>query len=323
MKPTVCLLCALSLSSLFGCAVTGAKAEADKESQQSIYVEDISRVKDHKYFRIIEKIRCDEFDRTIFIYNPPDWTIGWSRNGRLVPSLVADRCIRALKVRYAEKMPSDNEGILVDGKTWELVGETRIGADAWLVKIVEPTQEDIRLRLRVPAKSPIDQLQLKATLRWIEARNSKEFTDVLRTALPADLALHPTRGWGEGETEVLRTIARMDNNKDELWLSILRAGIEPGLDPNLSFAPASGAHAHLAGRMIGCSDRKELVPELERILRGITIAPHKIAAGKALVSLGGKDIVKRVAVGMRPSPVSQQLKNMADAHLPYSCKDII
>jgi hypothetical protein len=291
----------------------------------SFYVADIANTSETQYFQLVRKIRCDEFDRTIFMFNPPDWTIGWARRELLVPKTVSERCVRALRERAisGEIDTKGGNGILVDGKTWELVGDYKIGADAWLVKFGEPSDDEIRKRLHARATQSVDILQLITVLNWIEKHREVKFVDDLIEVLPTDFASHPTRGWGEGETRALKTISILDGKRASPWLEVLKAGVLGSgrmFDPDYVVAADRGEHAMLSGQMLGCSGRRDVVPDLESVLRKATIAPHKLAAAKALVTLGEREIVKSVATSMKPSPVQQLILNMAVANLPYTCK---
>lgn len=290
------------------------------------YIAEIGAAQDTRFFRIVEKIRCDEFDKTILIFNPPEWTTGWTRRQMFYARPVVERCGMAFRERYTQGDPAlkETDGVLIDGQTAGLSGEARIVGDGWAIKFADPTKEEVAQRLRTPAKRPIDLLQLRTALNWVKTNQATELIPEVRAVLPNSLDTHPSRGWGEGEMAALRSLANLGFRDYGLWLGILRAGIyEPQhLDARYPAIFERGEHALIAGKVVGCSGKKELIPELEMITRNTTAAAHKMAAAQALVTLGERVRVQRITQEMKPSPTEQLISNMARSNLPFSCMEM-
>ncbi|MDL1890571.1 hypothetical protein FBQ96_13510 [Nitrospirales bacterium NOB] len=291
--------------------------------EQHPYISEIGVAQDTRYFRIVEKVRCDEFDTTILVFNPPEWTTGWTRRQMLYARPVVERCGRAFRERYDQGDPAlkDSDGVLIDGQTAGLSGEARIVGDGWAIKFADPTKEDISQRLKTPAKRSIDLLQLRTALNWIKTHQAAEFIPEIRAVLPGSFDEHPSRGWGEGEMSALRVLANLGDKDFVLWMGILRAGVYKSqhLDARYPAIFERGEHALIAGKVVGCSGQRDLISELEKIARNSTAAAHKMAAAQALVTLGERERVQRIAQEMKPSPTEQLISNMARSNLPYSC----
>jgi len=320
-----CPIFILTACILAGCASTQTKQGSGRAGIGSpAYIAEIGSAQDTRYFQVVGKVRCDEFDKTILIFNPPEWTTGWTRRQMFHARPVVERCGKAFRDRYAQGDPAlqGSDGVLIDGQTAGLAGEYRFVAEGWTIKFSDPSKEDISQRLKTPAKQAIDVLQLRTVLNWVKAHQATEYLPEIRAVLPAILTSHPSNGWGEAEMAALRTMADIGDRDSGIWMEILHAGIykSPYLDAKYPATFEHGEHALIAGRMVGCSGLKEFVPELDRVAREATAAAHKIAAAQALVTLGERERVQRIAQSMKPSPTEQLISNMARANLPYTCR---
>lgn len=193
-----CPIFILTACILAGCASTQTKQGSGRAGIGSpAYIAEIGSAQDTRYFQVVGKVRCDEFDKTILIFNPPEWTTGWNRRQMFHARPVVERCGKAFRDRYAQGDPAlqGSDGVLIDGQTASIAGEYRFVAEGWSIKFSDPSKEDISQRLKTPAKQAIDVLQLRTVLNWVKAhRQPNIYRRSAQFFLQFSLAILPMAG---------------------------------------------------------------------------------------------------------------------------------
>lgn len=269
------------------------------------YVAELTRVPKTQFFTVIKEVPCD---RRVYlsvvkpsqIRSNPGYVSGYFRDDQPV-----FRCEQAFHEQFAQgdEALAGADGVLLDGSTLRIegdgpfVGQVKVYIRAWAVRFADPTPTDIEARLARPARKPIDVLQLRTVLTWIERHHMTAYADALRQSLPQAGTSRIRYAWNDAETAIAETLTRLgDQGGDAYWLSVLdRSRDDTGqLDPKVPFQGLHGAPVLAAAHALGCGSPTR-ADEIAAIARRSHEAAVKIGAVRALLTLGRDDLARTVS----------------------------
>lgn len=297
----------------------------------------ISQVPPTQYFRIVRRADCDEWGM-IFEVNPqmlknnPELTIQSRKYHGDKPVF---QCLAAFDGYYANKdhRLDGADGVVFDIDStkvdkgalhWSLLtNKVKIHIDGWAIQFGDPSPEEIRKRIAYyPSQhSPIDLLQFRSAVFWIEKNRALEYVAPLIALLPSvDQRGSPLHWTVEGEL-VLRTLARLapDTLPLDFWMGVIEKGRTPGVNIQRPGASDVRATPLIAANVVVCrnDDRKALTERFVSVINGPYPFTHKQAAAKALRTLGQGSAIFDHA-DFRGQPIIKAVSGTTVFTCPYS-----
>lgn len=177
--------------------------------------------------------------------------------------------------------------------------------DAYAVAFEEPTPEALRERLGHVPFAPIDVLQTRAALYWIEQHHATEFAPLVRALMPLPRRGYQSRPWDVVAAQATHTLARLDRPEDsETFLKVLLTHERP--DPaarDVYLVPPGdelGNASRTAANVLFCRHDATLVDPLKQALDRSVYTSSAIYASMVLAEFGQSDAIKAFASRVQP-----------------------
>lgn len=273
-------------------------------NKSGAYVAFTGQVPVTQFFQVVGRADCNDW-----VYLQPITPFkDYYKSGDYTGDKAVLQCLGKVHQRYRDKSDkrlAGSDGVVFDLQSAKYTdrddseyGPRKIRMDGWAIKFVEPTLADIADRLNAKPLSPIDVVQFKTAAYWVEKHHAAAFAPALRKALPLESPFSALHSWGETEHAALRALVMADpaDASVDPYVQILEAGIATMLRPGSDYAVSGltvGYAPFLAANVLVCRHEPGAVEFLERVMLNATIIQHKLAAMKALVSLGESDVVRK------------------------------
>lgn len=271
------------------------------------YVAFSFRVPPTKYFEVLRESPCDDWTYVQFITkdlllsNPEKYGSGSYTGDK--PTL---QCIHLTHRKFRKKSDPTLEGadgVILDSSTaritetgW-ITQRVKIRVDGWAIKFKDPTPSEIVARLKTPAVSAVDVLQLKAIAYWIEKNKISDYSALIRPLLPLVDSERALVGWNSGSIALLNGLAATEDPAapDDIYRTIMLSGIRrmllPGSLHTVGFERSSTS-SQTAANVIACRNQAGGKEVLRKVLLEATVRQHKTTAVMALILMGDSDFVR-------------------------------
>ncbi len=260
-----------------------------------------------KYFRLVREVECDT-QMWVTLLNPkmvranPAYVSGISRDQD--PTFGCEKHFHARFKKGDDPKLAGADGVILDptsvsdnGERGWCVNQMHVQMTGWAIEFIEPTHEDIVLRLKKRASGPIDILQLRAAAFWIEKQRATSYSDLMKALLPKPGTVAMALEWNHGTVAVAKALASFeDRTNNALWIDVLRGWetvTDSRLDPTNPVAVAASRNdiVMVAGNALVCSGDVSLVEEVLQIAKKATRLPHKMVAAQVVADMGRPDLV--------------------------------
>lgn len=177
--------------------------------------------------------------------------------------------------------------------------------DAYAVVFEEPTPDALRERLKHVPFSPIDVLQTRAALYWIEQHHAAEFAPLVRALMPLPRRGYQTRPWDAVAAQATHTLAKLDRPEDrDVFVKVLLTQERPdhGAREVYLVPPGDelGNASHTAANVLFCSHDSTLIDPLKQVLDRAFYTSSAIYASMVLAEFGQSDAIKAYASRVQP-----------------------
>ena len=140
--------------------------------------------------------------------------------------------------------------------------------------------------------------------------------------LPLESPFSALNSWGETEHAALRALVMVESTESSIdpYVQILEAGIAKMLTPGSDYAVSGlkvGDAPFLAANVLVCRHGPGTDELLERVMLNATVIQHKLAATKALLSLGKSDVVRKQLADGKLGNISTKARDMLSGRDPF------
>lgn len=297
-------------------------------NKSGAYVAFTGQVPETQYFQVLRRADCDDW-----VYLQPITPfVDYYKSGDFTGDKPVLQCLGKVHKRFGNKSDErlvGSDGVVFDAQSAKFTdredsayGLRKIHMDGWVIKFVEPTAADIEVRLNTKPLSPIDVVQFKTTAYWVKKHRATAFASALRKMLPLESPFAALNSWGETEHAALRALVMVESTESSIdpYLQILEAGITKMLTPGSDYAVSGlkvGDAPFLAANVLVCRHEPGTDELLERVMLNATVIQHKLAATKALVSLGKSDVVKKQLADGKLGNISTKARDMLSGRDPF------
>lgn len=297
-------------------------------NKSGAYVAFTGQVPVTQFFRVVGRADCDDW-----VYLQPITPFeDYYKSGDYTGDKPALQCLGKVHQRYRDKSNerlTGSDGVVFDAQSAKYsdrddsaYGPRKIHMDGWAIKFVEPTSADIAVRLNAKPLSPIDIVQFRTAAYWVEKHRVAAFAPALRKVLPLESPFSALNSWGETEHAALRALVMAEPADASIdpYVQILEAGIAKMLIPGSDYAVSGqkvGDAPYLAANVLVCRHEPGTVEFLERIMLNATIIQHKLAAMKALVSLGKSNAVRKQLTDGKLGNISTKARDLLAGRDPF------
>ncbi len=290
-------------------------------NKSGAYVAFTGQVPVTQYFHVLRRADCDDW---VYLQPINPFTADY-KSGGYTGDKAALQCANKVHKRYRDK--SDERLVGADGVVFDAQsavftdqdgltdGPRKIHMDGWAIRFVAPSTADIEARLNSKPLSPIDIVQFKTAAYWVEKHRTVAFAPTLRKLLPLAPGQSPLHSWGETEHAALQALVMAEPSDAAIdpYVQILEAGIAKMLVPGSTYAvpgPKVGNAPFLAANALVCRNKPGTTEFLERVMLNATVYQHKMAAVKALVTLGKSDMVSKSLADGKLGNISTNVRNL-------------
>lgn len=292
------------------------------------YVAFTGQVPVTQFFQVVGRADCDDW---VFL-QPITPFEDYYKSGDYTGDKPALQCLGKVHQRYRTKSDerlAGSDGVVFDVLSLKFTdydgsayGPRKIHMDGWAIKFIEPTSADIAARLDAKPLSPIDIVQFKTAAYWVEKHHVATFAPALRKVLPLESPFAALNSWGETEHAALRALVMAEPADASInpYVQILEGGIATMLRPGSDYAISGltvGSAPFLAANVLVCRHEPGTVELLERVMLNATIIQHKLAAMKALVSLGKSDVVRKQLTDGKLGNISTKAMDLLAGRDPF------
>lgn len=297
-------------------------------NKSGAYVAFTGQVPVTQFFQVVGRADCDDW---VFL-QPITPFVDYYNSGDYTGDKAVLQCLGKVHQRYRNKSDerlAGSDGVVFDALSAKYTdrdnsayGPRKIHMDGWAIKFVEPTSADIAARLDAKPLSPIDTVQFKTAAYWVEKHRVAAFAPTLRKILPLESPFSALNSWGETEHAALRALVMAEPADASIdpYVQILEAGIAKMLTPGSNYAVSGqkvGYAPFLAANVLVCRHEPGTVELLERVMLNATIIQHKLAAMKALVSLGKSDVVRKQLTDGKLGNISTKAMDLLAGRDPF------
>lgn len=297
-------------------------------NKSGAYVAFTSQVPVTQFFQVVGRADCDDW----VLLQPITVFEDYYTSGDYTGDKAVLQCLGKAHQRYRNKSDerlTGSDGVVFDVQSAKYAdrddskyGLRKIHMDGWAIKFVEPTSADIAARLDAKPLSPIDIVQFKTAAYWVEKHRVAAFAPALRKVLPLESPFTTLNSWGETEHAALRALVMAEPADASIvpYMRILEAGIAKMLVPGSEYAVSGrsiGYAPYLAANVLVCRHEPGTVELLERVMLNATVIQHKLAAMKALVSLGKSDVVRKQLADGKLGNISTKARDLLAGRDPF------